>query len=49
MEEKEIMNAISSSSLRSLIKAINDEGIKKEDIVTLTKDGEEYVLIYYVK
>jgi hypothetical protein len=49
MGENKILNAISAKSLRVLINAANNDNIKKEDIVTLTKEGEEFVLVYYVK
>lgn len=48
MDNKTMM-AISASSLRVLIKAANDEGIQREDIVTLTKENNEFVLVYYSK
>lgn len=45
-EEKNIM-AMSAESLRILINAANKEKITKEDIITLTKENNEFVLIYY--
>lgn len=48
MDNKTMM-AISASSLRVLINAANEEGIQKEDIVTLTEENNEFVLVYYSK
>jgi len=49
MDNKRTMLAISAASLRVLINAANEEGIQKEDIVTLIKEGDEFVLVYYSK
>ena len=49
MDNKKTMLAISANSLRVLINAANEEGIQKEDIVTLTQENGEYVLVYYSK
>lgn len=44
-----ILLALSAPSIRLLLKAANMEKINKEDIVTLTKEGDEFVLVYYTK
>jgi ribosomal protein L12E/L44/L45/RPP1/RPP2 len=44
---KKFMSALSNVNLRSLIKDINDKGIKKEDIVSFFNNDGVYFLIYY--
>nr|DAH69636.1 MAG TPA: hypothetical protein [Bacteriophage sp.]DAR01895.1 MAG TPA: hypothetical protein [Crassvirales sp.] len=34
-------------TVRGIIQAVNELEIKKEQIVTLIKQGEQYVLVYY--
>lgn len=43
------MAALHSTTLRSLIEAVNKAEIKKEDIITILKENETFVLIYYAK
>jgi hypothetical protein len=43
----EIMIILSSVSLRSLVEEANSIGVKHESIVTLTKDNEQWILVYY--
>ena len=47
MKENKNMIAIYDFNLRNLIKIVNELGIQKDDIVSLVKDHESYVLIYY--
>lgn len=48
VEAKETyMEAIYKTTVRGIIQAVNELGIKKEQIVTLIKQGEQYVLVYY--
>ena len=47
MKENKNMVAIYDFNLRNLIKIVNELGIQKDDIVSLVKDHESYVLIYY--
>ena len=51
MEEKikksQIMTAITDTTIRGIVRTVNEEGIKREDIVTLLKENGQYTLIYY--
>lgn len=46
-EESSYMVAVDSPTMRGIIQAVNDLEIKKEQIVSLVKQGEQYVLVYY--
>lgn len=41
------MSVLFAPTARHLVNESNRLGIKKEDIVTILRDGEQYVLIYY--
>ena len=43
----ELLSKSDDPNLRNLIKNVNELGIQKDDIVSLVKDHESYVLIYY--
>ena len=45
--KQQILKAMQSFSLRSLVDRINSCHIKKEDIVTILKDSESFTLLYY--
>lgn len=45
--EEKVMMALTSVTVRGIVNAVNDRGIKKEDIVSLLKEKEQFVLIYY--
>ena len=45
--KKGTITAVSSKTVKGIIKAANELGIQKEDIVTLVQKPEEYILIYY--
>lgn len=45
--EESIMKALTTNTLRELIKEVNELNIKKEDVVSIIKDGGQYYLIYY--
>lgn len=48
VEAKETyIEAIYKPTVRGIIQAVNELEIKKEQIVTLIKQGEQYVLVYY--
>ena len=57
MEEKKIkktnknilkyMSASGARTLRDLVKIANDQNIQKEDIVTIMKEADQYLIIYY--
>ena len=42
-----VMTAITSSTIRGIVKSANKLSIKREDIVSLTKENNEYILMYY--
>jgi hypothetical protein len=50
-EEKEVkstyMEAIYEPTIRRIVQVANEQEIKKEQIVSLLKQGEQYVLVYY--
>lgn len=43
----QIMHAIYNTTIRGIIKDANEEEIKREDVVSLLKEGGQYVLIYF--
>ena len=57
MEEKKIkktnkntlkyMAASGARTIRDLVKIANDQNIQKEDIVTVMKEADQYLIIYY--
>lgn len=48
MEERvKIMYAAVGKNLRDIVVFINEEGLQKEDLFTLTKEKEGYTLLYY--
>lgn len=53
MEKEEVkskstfMVAIAEFSIRAIVSRANDEGIKRENIVSLLKEGNQYILVYY--
>ena len=57
MEEKKIkktnkntlkyMSASGARTLRDLVKIANDQNIQKENIVTIMKEADQYLIIYY--
>lgn len=46
-EESSYMVAIDRFTIRGIVQAANDLEIKREQIVSLVKQGEQYVLVYY--
>lgn len=42
-----IMTAITNSTIRGIIRAANEENIKKEDIVSLFREHEQFILVYF--
>jgi hypothetical protein len=44
--EESIMKVLITNTIRELVKAANELGIKKENVVSLIKEGQ-YYLIYY--
>lgn len=43
----QIMTAIAANTIREITRAANEEGIKREDIVSLLKENGQFVLVYY--
>ena len=43
----QIMTVLTGVTIRGIIKAANEEGIKKEDIVSLLKENGQFVLVYF--
>lgn len=41
------MGVITAGSIRQIVQQVNDLGIKKEQIVTILKDLDQYILVYY--
>jgi hypothetical protein len=47
MEEKKSMKAIIAKNVRGIVIQANELQLQKEDVLSLSKLGEEYVLIYF--
>ncbi len=41
------MTAMTNDTIRGIVKAANEEGIKREDIVSLLKENGQFVLVYF--
>lgn len=46
-EVHQVMTAMTNDTIRGIVKAANEEGIKREDIVSLLKENGQFVLIYF--
>lgn len=46
-EVHQVMTAMTNDTIRGIIKAANEEGIKREDIVSLLKENGQFVLVYF--
>ena len=46
-EVHQIMTALTDTTLRGIVRLANEEGIKREDIVSLLKENGQFVLIYF--
>ena len=46
-EVHQIMTALTDTTLRGIVRSANEEGIKKENIVSLLKENGQFVLIYF--
>lgn len=42
-----IMTAFAGNTLREIVNIANEEGIKKEDIVSLSRDNGQFWLVYF--
>lgn len=47
VKDGKVMLAISSPTIRGIVAAANSLSIQREDIICLTREGNEFVLIYY--
>lgn len=43
----QIITAIAANTIREIVKTANEEGVKREDIVSLLKENGQFVLVYY--
>ena len=43
----QIMTAIAANTIREITRTANEEGIRREDIVSLLKENGQFVLVYY--
>jgi hypothetical protein len=41
------MTAIVSDTIRGIIRIVNEEGIRKENIVSLLKENGQFILVYF--
>ena len=46
-EIHQVMTALTDTTIRGIVRSVNEEGIKKEDIVSLLKENGQFVLIYF--
>lgn len=46
-EVHQVMTALTDTTIRSIVRSANEEGIKREDIVSLLKENGQFVLIYF--
>lgn len=42
-----LMTAMAANTIREIVRTANEEGIKKENIVSLLKENGQFVLVYY--
>ena len=43
----QVMTALTNTTIRGIVRSANEEGIKREDIVSLLKENGQFVLIYF--
>ena len=43
----QIMTAMAADTIREIVRTANEEGIRREDIVSLLKENSQFVLVYY--
>ena len=43
---QKIMTVFVATTIREIVKSVNEEGIKKEDIIYRFKDNGQFILIY---
>ena len=43
----QVMTVLTDTTIRGIVRSANEEGIKREDIVSLLKENGQFVLIYF--
>lgn len=46
-EVHQVMTVLTDTTIRGIVRSANEEGIKREDIVSLLKESGQFVLIYF--
>lgn len=46
-EVHQIMTAMTNDTIRGIVKAANEEGVKREDIVSLLRENGQFALVYF--
>ena len=46
-EVHQVMAALTDTTIRGIVRSVNEEGIKRENIVSLLKENGQFVLIYF--
>lgn len=46
-EAHQVMTALTDTTIRGIVRSANENGIKREDIVSLLKENSQFVLIYF--
>lgn len=46
-KENKIMLAATAKQLRDLVLFVNQEGIKREDIVQIFQESNQYIMLYF--
>ena len=47
VKEKKVMYAIYGNTIREIVNQSNELGIQREDIVSLVKEGGQFILTYF--
>lgn len=46
-ETHQVMTALTDTTIRGIVRSANEEGIKREDIVSLLKENGQFILVYF--
>jgi len=46
-KQEQKLTALSSMTLRGLIQKVNDAEVKKENVISILKDNESFIMLYY--
>lgn len=46
-EVHQVMTVLTDTTIRGIVRSASEEGIKREDIVSLLKENDQFVLIYF--